>query len=71
MNDELESIWKEAVVWFKCYLRISLEELKKTTKTSVKIAGVSAEKSSLPTPNTGLERYCYINLLGQVSSLGE
>jgi hypothetical protein len=43
MTDELEKIWKEAVVaWYGYYRRIFLEGLRKTTKT-LGIAGVPAE----------------------------
>jgi hypothetical protein len=53
MIDELERIWKEAVMAYsKKYPEISLESWGKTRKTSVKLAGVSAEirTNSLPKP---------------------
>jgi hypothetical protein len=44
MNNELEKIWKEAVaVHLKYFPEHFLDGLKKTTITSVKIAGVPAE----------------------------
>jgi hypothetical protein len=45
VNDKLENIWKEAVVVnFRHYFGIFLEGLRKTTKTSVRIAGLRAVK---------------------------
>jgi hypothetical protein len=44
MNDELEGIWKEVAVALSRYtLRICLKELRKTTNTEVRIAGVLAQ----------------------------
>jgi hypothetical protein len=44
VNNELERMWKEAVVaQLRYYPGICLEGLRKTTKTSVRIAGLRAE----------------------------
>jgi hypothetical protein len=42
MNAELERIWNEAAIGYSRYhLDIHLKGLRKTTKTSVRIAGIS------------------------------
>jgi hypothetical protein len=52
MNDELKRIWKEAVVaYLRYYPGICPEGLKKTRKTSVKRAGVSADIRKEPLTN--------------------
>jgi hypothetical protein len=65
MNDEMERIWKEAIVaQSKYYPRIFLEGLKKTTKNTVRTAGVAAETRTEHLPNTSLEHYYSTSVFG-------
>jgi hypothetical protein len=58
MTDELERIWREAVMAYsRYYPSICLEGLRETTKTSVRIPGVPAEIQIKPLPNASLEHY--------------
>jgi DNA-directed RNA polymerase subunit N (RpoN/RPB10) len=64
MNDELERIWKEAVILKSRYYHdIFMKDLRKTMKTS-SMASIQAEIRTEHLPDTGLERYCCLNLLG-------
>lgn len=49
------------------YIGISLEELTKTTKTSVSIVDVPSEIRNKYIPNTILDRYRYAKLFGSIS----
>jgi hypothetical protein len=65
-NDEMEGIWKEELMASSTYYSvICLEGLRKTTK-NFRIAGVEAGIRRQHLPNTNLELYHYISLLGYV-----
>jgi hypothetical protein len=70
MNNELEKIWKEAVVVYSGYYpSVCLEGLRTTTReSSGRRAGVPAEVKTEHLPNTNLEHYLYTNLLFQRSN---
>jgi hypothetical protein len=58
MNDELERAWEEAVMALLRYHHgVSLERLRKRTKTSARIAIIPAEIRTEHFPDTNLERY--------------
>jgi hypothetical protein len=62
MNNELERIWKEAVVAYrKCDPGVCLDGLRKITKTSIRITDVPDESRTLQLPNTILD-HLYSNL---------
>jgi hypothetical protein len=62
MNDEMEKIWKEAVMaQLRYYPSICLGRLKKTTLESVRITGTLAGIQTEHHPNTSLEGYHYTN----------
>jgi hypothetical protein len=64
MNDEMEKIWKEAVMaQLRYYPTICLGRLKKTAQESVRIAGALAEIQTEHHPNMSLEGYHYTNQL--------
>jgi hypothetical protein len=58
VKNQLERIWKEAVMAYsKHYSHMCLEKMR-GKKSSVKIADVLAEIQTKQLPNTGLEHYC-------------
>jgi hypothetical protein len=65
---ELGRTWKNGIIIY--YLDICPEELRTTTKPSLRNAGVSAEIRTEDLPDTNLERYHYINMLGRCGLLG-
>jgi hypothetical protein len=68
VNDKSERIWKETALGSpKCNLGIVLAALRKTTKTSVRMAGVSAENRTEHLPNAHIERYRCTKLLGEMT----
>jgi hypothetical protein len=67
MHDEMWRIWKEAVVTSSGhYPGICLEGLRKTTKTSIRTAGVLAEIRIERLSSTSPERQHYANPLGRI-----
>jgi hypothetical protein len=57
MNDELEGIWKKAiVVWSGCYPEIYLEGQNKTKK-NLRIAGTPVKIQTEHLPNTSIKIY--------------
>jgi hypothetical protein len=73
VNDEFESIWKEAILAYsKYHLRIFLKELRKTTTpVPVRITMVSAEILKSHIPNMRREMNRYINPLGMQNHLSQ
>lgn len=51
VNVELENMWKEAVVYLRCYSNICLKELSKITDSLIQIVDVWAEIRTRDLPN--------------------
>jgi hypothetical protein len=70
MIDELERIWKEAIVtWLRDYVRICLEGLRKIRNASSRIALVTAEIRTEDILNVYLEHHILTNLFDMVINL--
>lgn len=72
MNDELENVWKDAVMpWWKYHPFSYVEELRKIPQSSVCLASISAKIRIEYLLNMSLDRYRYAIPLGFTQSYKE